>query len=469
VNDKKLNEEGYQKCMAVYACVERISNSIAHVPLCLFRGDEEIEDDKHPLITRMQRPNPWTPGYAFWKGFIAFRLLNGNSYLERVLRSGTPTPGKAAPFKPEGEADDTESSDSLNTPQEDPVLELWYHRPDWMRIQQSQFATPEAYILENGGKKKIWKSDPYDGTCDILHWRTFNPVDPWFGQSPLQTGLASMQTFNKANAWNNHMLDNSAQPNGAFVAKATDSMPGGLSQGQMDDLAKNLEEKMSGPKNARRPLILNNLEWQTMSLTPLEMDWLNGKDSSIRDICNIFGVPPQMLGLKDAQTYSNYAEARESFYMETVLPLLDEMCDVLNHWLVPLYGDDLKLKPDHDDVDALAPSRYNIWDKVNTNTNLTVNEKRDAIGYEEVPDGDVILVSSTNVPLEQAVEPPPDPMAMLPGQDPNAPPGEDAPEGEDAPAGKQPGKPPFGKPAAKKPVPPFAKKSRLMRIIEESL
>jgi HK97 family phage portal protein len=432
VDYKSLNKEGYQKCMAVYACVERISNSVAHVPLNLYRGKVEIEDDEnHPLLKRLQRPNPWTPGYLFWKSFVAFRLLNGNSYLERILRDSK-----------------NEATTDPNSPQEDPVLELWFHRPDMMKVQPSKYSTPEAYVLENAGKKKEWKANPITGESDILHWKTFNPTDLWNGQSPLATGIDAMMAFNKANDWNKHLLDNVAQPNGAFVYKPNAAQPGGMSQIQMDTLRKDLEEKLSGPKNARRPLILNGLEWQTMSLTPLEMDWLNGKDSSIRDICNIFGVPAQMLGLKDAQTYSNYAEARQAFYMETVLPMLDELCDVLNHWLIPLYGDDLMIKPDHDDVDALAPSRYEYWDKVNGNNFLTINEKRDAVGYEEIPDGDVIMVPSTQVPLEQAVTPPPDPVEMA-----------------GAMAAAKQGPPDPAKPPADKPA-PFGKKSRIQRIME---
>jgi len=453
---KGLNEEGYAKCMAVYSCVNKIADSVAHIPLCLYRGDEEVED--HPLIKRLQRPNAWTPGYLFWKSFVSFRLLNGNSYLERVLRTGAPA-----------KADTTEmESDSINTPQEDPILELWFHRPDWMKIQIGKFATPEQYILENTGKKKAWPSNPMTGESDIMHWRSFNPTDPWFGQSPLKTGIDAMRTFNKANEWNNNMLDNAAQPNGAFVYKPSDSQPGGMTPTQMNDLANQIDERLSGPKNARRPLILNNLEWQTMSLTPLEMDWLNGKDSSIRDICNLFGVPPQMLGLKDAQTYSNYAEARQSFYMETVLPCLDELCDVLNHWLTPTYGEDLKLKPDHDDVDALNPSRYEKWEKVNSNTTLTINEKRDAIGYEEIEDGDIVLVPSTNIPLADVVNPP----------EPVMPPGFPGDSGTDVAGGKdgaddissdlvkKPGTFPHKKPATGL---PFGKKSRLVRLIEKSL
>jgi hypothetical protein len=163
--------------------------------------------------------------------------------------------------------------------------------------------------------------------------------------------------------------------------------------------------------------------------------------------------------------------------METVLPLLDELCDVLNHWLAPEYGEDLKLKPDHDEVDALNPSRYEKWEKVNANNTLTVNEKRDAIGYEEIPDGDVILVPSSNIPLEDAVNPPdmgvgPDGLPLdsnAPGA-PGAGGGPDAEDEEGAegkPAGKKPPFTPGKKPGPFKPVP--FRKSRLVRMIKESL
>ena len=90
------------------------------------------------------------------------------------------------------------------------------------------------------------------------------------------------------------------------------------------------------------------------------MDWADGKNMSAREIAMAFGVPPQMLGIPDAQTYSNYAEARLSLWEDTVLPLAKELITELNGWLAPCYGADIKLEMDLDDIPALEIKRQQL-------------------------------------------------------------------------------------------------------------
>jgi HK97 family phage portal protein len=118
------------------------------------------------------------------------------------------------------------------------------------------------------------------------------------------------------------------------------------------------------------------------------MDWLAGRSAAARDIALAFGVPAQLIGIPDAQTYANVEQARLAFYEETVLPLLTRVIAGFDHWLCPMYGDDIELDFDPDSISALAEKRQGQWAKLQNADFLTRNEKRTAAGYGPVPGGD---------------------------------------------------------------------------------
>jgi hypothetical protein len=93
-----------------------------------------------------------------------------------------------------------------------------------------------------------------------------------------------------------------------------------------------------------------------------------------------------------------------TFWEDVVVPMLESTLDGLNRWLVPLYGDiALSLKADKDTLSALEPRRQIKYDRADKLTFLTVNEKRDMAGYDELADGDggdVVLVNALSVPLD---------------------------------------------------------------------
>jgi len=74
-------------------------------------------------------------------------------------------------------------------------------------------------------------------------------------------------------------------------------------------------------------------------------------------------------------------EARLALYEETVLPLLSRVVAALDHWLTPMFGNDLYLDADRDEISALTPRRDALWDKLQNATFLSDDEKREALGY----------------------------------------------------------------------------------------
>ena len=102
------------------------------------------------------------------------------------------------------------------------------------------------------------------------------------------------------------------------------------------------------------PWVLGNeASWQTISMSPVEMDFMNTRRMTREEICAIFGVPPVLVGILDRATYSNFETARFVFWTETIVPLISDLEKKLNHQLANEY-DNTRIRFAVEDVGALS-------------------------------------------------------------------------------------------------------------------
>jgi HK97 family phage portal protein len=293
-------------------------------------------------MSMLQRPNASQTGRELLENLFAYLMVSGNAYAELVTLDDAPR-------------------------------ELFALRPDRMQVVPSRAGWPEAYEYSVGGQSVRMPRE------HVLHVKMFNPTDDYYGLSPLEAAARSIDTHNAASAWNKAMLDNAARPSGALVFASGD---GSLTSEQFDRLKAELENTYQGAANAGRPMILEGgLDWKEMGFSPKEMEFIEAKNIASREIALAFGVPPMLLGIPGDNTYANYAEANRVLWRQTVVPLACRLADGLAALLQPYADGELKLVPDLDQVEALAPDRDALWKRVNDAAFLTVDEKRAAVGY----------------------------------------------------------------------------------------
>ena len=87
-----------------------------------------------------------------------------------------------------------------------------------------------------------------------------------------------------------------------------------------------------------------------------------------------------LLGIPGEATYANYQEANRAFYRLTVLPLATRVTAALSAWLAMATGEEIELRPDLDQVPALAAERDAQWRRVVEADFLTSAEKRRLLG-----------------------------------------------------------------------------------------
>lgn len=365
-----LAKEGFQRCAVVFRCVSVIARAAAAIPVEVWRGDQEVEDQGHPLRRLLARPNPGQAWPAFLEAAIGYHLLSGNTYIERV------GPERGAP------------------------RELYALRPDRMQVIPDR-AGVGAYRYEVNGVHHDFRVDPITGHGDILHVKSFNPLDDWYGMSPLEAAAMAVDQHSAAMAWNVSLLQNGARPSGALTTK------GSMTPDQREALRRHMENLHQGQGKAGRPLVLEgDMTWQEMGVSPKDMDWLQGRHASARDIAMAFGVPSQLVGVPGDSTFANYEQARLALYEETVLPLATGLVGELSRWLAPAFGG-AELRLDQDGIPALVERRRALWDKVVGAHFLTINEQREALGYARVdlPGSDDLWLPAGLAPLAGAPAP----------------------------------------------------------------
>ncbi len=356
-NYEALTAQGFRKNVIVYRCVNLIARGAASVPWRLYKGDQEVVS--HPLLDLLQRPSACQGGSAFIESILGYLLLSGNSYIECVKN------------------------------QEEIPKELYALRPDRMRVVPSFNGLPLGFEYTVDSQKKIIPADPVTGCSNILHLKLFNPLSDWYGMSPIEAAACSIDQHNTVAAHNLALLQNGGRPSGALMVNQGQGQS--LSSDQLTDLREDLRKLAEGEKNAGRMMILEgDFKWQEMGLSPKNLDFIEGKLLSAREIAQAFNVPPMLVGVSGDSTFANYKEARFHLWEDTILPLLDYLTDELNVWLSKQFGEDLRLSIDIDAIPALAPRREEVWAKLSKADFLTLNEKRKAVGYAPLEGGDTL-------------------------------------------------------------------------------
>ena len=373
----QLAEEGYQENAIVYRCVNEISNSASRVEINLFRGDQEL--DEHPLLDLLYNPSPMCSQVEFFQAVYAYLQISGNSYILGVGGD------------------------------RQPPTELYNLRPDRVKVKAGKRATPIAYDYIIGGQTvESYEVDQATGNSRIKHIKLFNPLDDFYGMSPIQSASIDIDQHNLANKHNVNLLQNGARPSGAVVFKPKDETGAQiqLSDVQRSQLVNDINQRFGGTGNAGKPMLLEgDFDWKEMGLSPKDMDFTSLKHMSAKDIALVYGVPSQLIGIPDSQTYSNFSEAKLALYNETIIPLLDRVQADLNEWLTPQFGSDLELRYNIDSIPAMAEQRRRVFESVTAgvqNGILTRNEAREQLGYEPVNGADSLLVPANLMPLNIA-------------------------------------------------------------------
>lgn len=347
--------ETYSKSLYVYACVSKIAEKLASIDFKLNKiinsaGDvEEVKD--HPILDLLYKWNPFYTKEEALEIDTINRKLTGDSFILKIRNE-------------QGE-----------------IAELWNIRPDLVSIVNS----PEKYISHyeitksDGSKQRI---EPED----IVHIRYPSPLKEYWGLSPLKPASLRIDTEEYGATYQRDFFLNNSRPDAILKSQIA------LNEQQQGEIRRAWENTHKGVGyNSKVAMLMGGMEYQQVSLSQREMDYIESMKATRDDILVAFKVPKPIIAISDSvgRSRAETESLQEIFLSETIIPEVNRLVNKLNEQLViPDFGEEYFLSFENpvpiDRETRLAEFSAGVdkW--------ITRNEIRQEIGLEPIAGGDIL-------------------------------------------------------------------------------
>ena len=368
-----MNERSAMQMTAVYACVRILSESIAGLPLHMYRYEEDgskIKAVEHPLYHLLHdEPNPEMTSFIFREILMRHLLLWGNAYAQ-IIRNG------------KGD-----------------IIALYPLMPNRMKVERDtkgQLYYEYQTMKEDAPTMKgaVYQLDP----SEVLHVPGLG-FDGLVGYSPIAMAKNAIGLAIAAEEYGSKFYANGAAPSGVLEhpnvlkdpAKVRDSW----------------NAAFGGSSNAHRVAVLEEgMKYTPISISPNEAQFLVTRKFQIDEIARIFRVPPHMVGDLEKSSFSNIEQQSLEFVKYTLNPWVCRWEQALQRALL---SDDEKgkyffrfnveglLRGDYQSrMQGYATARQNGW--------MSANDIRELENIDRIPaelGGDLYLVNGNMLPLSQ--------------------------------------------------------------------
>ncbi len=356
--------EQYKKSLYVYACISKISEKVSSVEWKMYRimnsdGDTE-EIATHPALNLLYKPNP----FQTKKEFLDTTIIN------------LKTTGDAFWFKVRNSAGQ--------------VAELWNLRPDKVTIVADPVNFIREYRFDKGnGKYAVFAPE------DIMHHKYVDPLSAYTGMSPLMPAQVRVQTEGFATQYQRDFFLNSARPD-AIIKNAGAKM----TKEQKSDLREDWTKKYGGVgKSSKIAILGGGLEYQQISISQRDMDYIEGTKLTRDDILIAFKMPKSVIGITEDVNRANAETGMYIFLSENIEPEMKRLEEKINEELIsPDFGEEFYMGH----VDPTPANREMVlkeYESGISNNYLLINEVRQREGLEPVNGGWSFYMSLISQPM----------------------------------------------------------------------
>lgn len=380
----------------VYRCVNLLADSVANLPIQYMRkkGDifvEDISSSLHYLLT--VQPCPTMSAVDFWRQVVQYVLLRGNAYIVPVFDHAGMDWGRLVLVDPR-----CVSHDTINDT---------YSICDVSAGISGTFAEDEVIHLKN------YTNDGKHGISTLEFARTVLGIAYTGDQETLD------RFANGGNVRGIVSNDTSVRGFGEYQDK------------ELEKTATDLDERFrTGERIVSLP---GQVAFSPISLSSTDMQFLESRKFTVRDVCRFFGVHPSFVFDDTSNNYKSAEMANVAFLSNTLNPLLRKIENELLRKLVAqslcckrkfqfdrrgLYACDLDSRIKYQ-AQTIAAGLY------------TVNEWRREENKPAVEGGDTVLVSANLKGINEKSSATTEPTKVEPKQEePAKEPNEDNEDGE---------------------------------------
>lgn len=371
---KTVNERTALQTTAVYACVRILSETIASLPLHVYRYTEggKTKDTEHALYTLLHdEPNPDMTSFVFRETLMSHLLIWGNAY-SQILR------------------------DRLGQ-----VIGLYPLLPDQMSVHRSEkgklYYVYNRYEEDNPNFQE--KGSIVLSQEEVLHIPGLG-FDGLIGYSPIALAKNAVGMTLACEEYGASFFSNGANPGGVL------EHPGILKDpGKVRD---SWNAVYQGTRNAHKVAVLEEgMSYKQIGIPPEEAQFLETRKFQINEIARLFRIPPHMVGDLEKSSFSNIEQQSLEFVKYTLDPWVVRFEQALKKSL--LLPEEKKTHFIKFNVDGLLrgdyQSRMNGYAIGRQNGWLSTNDIRKLEELNPIPSeegGDLYLINGNMTKLKDA-------------------------------------------------------------------
>jgi HK97 family phage portal protein len=354
--------------------IKLIRDNFKKLPLIIERNGQRV--DQHDILTLLNDPNPEQSSEDIWDWWVTDMLLGGEEGWEVVYDAHTGNK----------------------------MVELWPRQPHVFAVKpdpaRKRYYGVDAYVIDDGQGPEYILSPR-----EFMHFKFFNPRNPWRGIGPMLALRLSVQIDTFAQAWEKFLFVNNARPDYAVVT------PQGTTRGEREDIERKLQQDHGGVSNAGKVIAIEEglTDIKILSFRPKDLGELELRKFSRDEIAGGLGVPDILMGF-GSDTYDTEEKrvaAMQVLYALTLMPLAEFRDGKLTKYLRRLgrLAPNELIKTDYSDVPELQEAQDAEWKRaqemINTG-NMTINDYNAEHGLKPKPWGDVWWAPANVVPITGA-------------------------------------------------------------------
>ena len=277
---KRVDERTAMTVTAVYACVRILSESIAGLPLHVYRyrpdGGKE-RDITHPLFRLLHdAPNSEMTSFVFRETLMAHLLLWGNAYAQ-IIRDGR------------GQ-----------------VLALYPLLPSRMRVDRDDAGRIIYEYSKDGSPPVLLRRE------DVLHIPGLG-FDGLVGYSPIAMARNAVGLALATEEYGSKFFANGANPGGVLEHPGVVKNP--------EQLRESWYGQFGGSGKAHKIAVLEEgLKFHAIGIPPEAAQFLQTRKFQTTEIARIFRIPPHLIGDLEKATFSNIEHQSLEFVKYSIGP-----------------------------------------------------------------------------------------------------------------------------------------------------
>lgn len=299
---KFVNENTALQCSAVYACVRIIAESIAALPLHVYKYKDSGGKEKVPqnsLYSLLHdAPNAEMTSFTFRETVVSHLLLWGNSY-SQIIRDKLDRVKSLRPLNPKRMSVERGNNGKI------------YYR----------------YVKDCGELSETDKTAQIIfSSKEIMHIHGLG-FDGLIGYSPIAMARNAIGTTLAVEEFGAKFFENGARPSGVLKVPTVLKNP--------EKLRESWQNVYGGSGNTGKVAVLEEgVEYQPISIDPDDAQFLDSRKFQINEIARIFRVPLHMLNEMERATFNNIEQQSLEFVKYTLTPWLVRIEQAMNKSLL---------------------------------------------------------------------------------------------------------------------------------------